>query len=56
MWTWIAEENDVDRLLELATEARDSLANPFTSRWGREHAEYLLHDVNERLDQLIRTT
>lgn len=52
MWTWIKAIDNVGRLNELADEARDSLANPFTSRWGREHNEYLLHDVNQRLAEL----
>lgn len=52
MWDWVARIDDPSKLEELASEARDSLANPFTSQWGVEHNEYLLHDVSQRLSEL----
>lgn len=40
---------DLDRLEE---SARDCLANPFSSQWGRECAEYDLMDLQARREQL----
>lgn len=52
MWDWIAKIDDPRELEALVSEAHDSLANPFTTQWGREHMEYQLHDANQRLSQL----
>lgn len=40
---------DLERLEE---SARDCLANPFSSQWGRECAEYDLMDLLARREQL----
>lgn len=52
MWDWIARIDDPAKLEELVAEARQSLANPFTSRWGIEHMQYQLHDASQRLSEL----
>lgn len=42
----------VDELTQLEGSARDCLANPFSSQWGRECAEYDLIDLRARREQL----
>ncbi|MBB3752637.1 hypothetical protein FHT44_005149 [Mycolicibacterium sp. BK634] len=52
MYDYIAQIDDVDRLHQMREDALDTLANPFTTRWGIECAEYVLHDVKQRLAEL----
>lgn len=54
--TRIADIEDVALLRKIESGAHDSLANPFTSRWGRECAEYRLHDVKQRLAELAESS
>jgi hypothetical protein len=49
----VTETHDVDALMD---SARESLANPFTSRWGRECAEFDLMDLEARRAELGRGT